>query len=475
MNTLGTACDGREECLDGEDEMWICTSKTFVVQIVLVCLGFVVAVVVGLRYREFRRMKKKASKVVRMSSATEKLMKTLETENFTECHDRPEFWKKLNVVILLHKWLLPERLRIQTSKMLYWSEVEHQEGNEAEAKNCLKKNLHRTTYKIVLEDQFPGIMRKHFHWLEQMLDYLENHSVAWWVLSKVRQVFVFYLDLFKDFYIANTILYVSGGLISLFTFPNTLPAVVFYCFLMSIIFPLLLSSHVLGRKRIEQLGASASRKEKILTYTKTMALSILNPMLIIHQYESKKEKMKSILKNSVDKEEGVDVDSIIKLLEEQDDLKKQYLEFLRTDLGFETIYQTAGQTILLFLAAEDKEESTATTGGLEKIFEADLLTISVLLSIKTCVSLHCKCISLEKPFFPITSKIFLHILTLFSVCKRIFVLVVFFVPSFGLFRLLVHWNFEQFPFAVRLNRNIRSDDLLYISGKSPVLWSEVDR
>ena len=84
-------------------------------------------------------------------------------------------------------------------------------------------------------------------------------------------------------------------------------------------------------------------------------------------------------------------------------------------------------------------------------------------------------LSLEKTFFPITANIFVHLLTLFSVCKRILVLVVFFVPSFGLFRLLVHWNNEKVPFAVRQNRNISSDDILLIFGKSSVLWSEVDR
>ena len=84
-------------------------------------------------------------------------------------------------------------------------------------------------------------------------------------------------------------------------------------------------------------------------------------------------------------------------------------------------------------------------------------------------------LSLEKTFFPITAKIFVHLLTLFSVCKRILVLVVFFVPSFGLFRLLVHWTNEKVPFAVRQNRTISSNDILHIFGKPSVLWSELDR
>ena len=83
--------------------------------------------------------------------------------------------------------------------------------------------------------------------------------------------------------------------------------------------------------------------------------------------------------------------------------------------------------------------------------------------------------SLEKIFLPITSKLFVHLLTLFSVCKRILVLVVFFVPSFGLFRLLVHWTNEKVQFAVRKNKPTSPDDILHIFGKPSVLWSEVDR
>ena len=392
MRTLATACDGIEECLNGEDETWICTNRERPIWIVLGCMALVLIVVVSLKYREMRRMKKNSSKVVRMSDSSKKFMKTLETANFKENHNDSEFWKKINVFILFNKWVLSERLRIQTSDKLYDLEVDHHGGNEVEAKICMKKNLHRSVYKVVIDDKFPGIIRKYFHKIEKLMDHLENHSIAWWVLSKIRQVFVFYFDIFKDFYIAIVIFFVAGAWVSLLILPTNLPFVVFYCFLTSILLPLMLSSHVLARDRIKLLGDSATRKKKIWIYCKTMTLSLLNPMLIIHEYESKKEKMKNTLKDSVNKEDGVDIDAVIKLLEEQDILKRQYVEFLKTDLGLETIYQTAGQSILLLLAAEleKQEESTATTGGLEKIFEKDLLTVSILLSLKTCVSLHFK-------------------------------------------------------------------------------------
>ena len=477
MLTLATPCDGIVECLHGDDETWLCTDKQRVVWIVLGSVGIMIAILTALKYRRYR--KRHTGSIKKFSAKTEDFTRLLETEDFSQAHVDSDFWKKLNVLILFYKWTLPESKRIALSQELYRLVVNQHGGNEAEAKLFMKRNLHRSVYKIVHEDKFPGIMRRYFHRLELFLEGLENRSVLWWVLSNVRQCFTIYLDIFKDFFIAIIIFTVSGGFIAMLTFPTKLTSVVFFCFIFTILLPLLISSHVLARDRIQQLGPSATRKEKMWTYTKTVSLSLLNPLLIVNEYESKMERMKQILKDSAGKEDGVDVDAVIKLLEEQDILRRQYLEFLKVDLGLETIYQTAGQFILLFLAEEIKhQDSTATTGGLEKIFEndsKDFLRFSIFLSLKTCVSLYCKSVSLEKPFFPITSKILVHLLALFSVCKRIFVIVIFFVPSFGLFRLLTHLAMEQIPFAVRQNRKISSDDILHIFGKPPVLWSEVDR
>ena len=466
MLTLATPCDGIVECLHGDDETWLCTDKQRVVWIVLGSVGIMIAILTALKYRRYR--KRHTRSIKKFSAKTEDFTRLLETEDFSQAHVDSDFWKKLNVLILFYKWALPESKRIALSQELYRLVVNQHGGNEAEAKLFMKRNLHRSVYKIVHEDKFPGIMRRYFHRLELFLEDLGNRSVLWWVLSNVRQCFTIYLDIFKDFFIAIIIFTVSGGFIAMLTFPTKLTSVVFFCFIFTILLPLLISSHVLARDRIQQLGPSATRKEKMWTYTKTVSLSLLNPLLIVNEYESKMERMKQILKESAGKEDGVDVNAVIKLIEEQDILRRQYLEFLKVDLGLESIYQAAGQILLLLLAEEIKHsDSTATTGGL--ITDYDSLRFSIFLSLKTCVSLYCKSVSLEKPFFPITSKILVHLLALFSVCKRIFVIVIFFVPSFGLFRLLVHWTFEKIPFAERKSGTI------HIFGKAPFLWSDVDR
>ena len=129
MRTLATRCDGHVECLNGEDEDVICENQNLGLWIVLGFLGVVLGVVMGLKCRDFRKKRRNLSRIVKMSRNTERLMKTLETENFEEKHDDPQFWKKINVLIFFYKWVLPARQRIQMSEMLYGLEVDHYEDS----------------------------------------------------------------------------------------------------------------------------------------------------------------------------------------------------------------------------------------------------------------------------------------------------------------------------------------------------------
>ena len=64
--------------------------------------------------------------------------------------------------------------------------------------------------------------------------------------------------------------------------------------------------------------------------------------------------------------------------------------------------------------------------------------------------------------------------------RRIMAIVVWFLPSLGLFSLLTHWKAEQIPFSVRLEAaedNIMTPgDIIYLNNmRRNVLWNNVDR
>ena len=151
MRTRATPCNKIEECLYGDDETLACFDRNLVIWIACGCMSLVLAVAVGLKFRNFRQERKNSSKILKMSTKTENLMKTLTTKDFDfkQVHGHSDFWRQVNVMILFYNWVLPAYLRIKSSELLYGLDVDHHGGNEAEAKCCLKSNLHHTVYKII--------------------------------------------------------------------------------------------------------------------------------------------------------------------------------------------------------------------------------------------------------------------------------------------------------------------------------------
>ena len=201
----------------------------------------------------------------------------------------------------------------------------------------------------------------------------------------------------------------------------------------------------------------------------------LNPVLLLISTEAAKEK----LRNS-------DVDNAVEKAKLFKKLKKLMATFTRIQLCLEVFYQVSAQIILWLL----NRTKTSTTGGLESVFEADTkilgiyfnpeaaLALSIALSLKTCITTHLGAISKEKIFFPMTSKIIVVIWAIFSTCRRLLAIVIFFVPSFGLLDLLYHWKAEQIPFKVRLKNadNYQISTFLKLHGlKEETLWLELDR
>ena len=125
-------------------------------------------------------------------------------------------------------------------------------------------------------------------------------------------------------------------------------------------------------------------------------------------------------------------------------------------LGLEVFNQVPLQIVLLLLA----KTATPTTEGLEALFKQDsffgipmdpvvALGLSIGWSMRSCIGLHLKAISVDKGFFPMKSKIVVWIWGLFGTLHRILAMVAFFIPFFGLFDVLFHWRTEQIPFRVR--------------------------
>ena len=160
-----------------------------------------------------------------------------------------------------------------------------------------------------------------------------------------------------------------------------------------------------------------------------------------------------------------------------------------TILGIEVFYQVALQIVLLLLT----QTMTATVGGLETFFQQDkmfgirmspsvIITLSVIISLKTSIFLHIKIISLEKGFFGFKAKVAVFLWGLVSTIRRVLGIVSFFIPSLGLLNLLWHWHSEQFSWQARVDYakkfNITPspyDKIDLYDMREEVLWSDLDR
>ena len=105
-----------------------------------------------------------------------------------------------------------------------------------------------------------------------------------------------------------------------------------------------------------------------------------------------------------------------------------------------------------------------------------VLALSIALSVMTLYSVTLKCISTLKPFLPITTKLVLMSWVIFSASARVMAIVLFFVPSFGLFSILGHWKMEQIPYARSLNERIVAyNNTVYLYNTKPFNWTDLNR
>ena len=284
----------------------------------------------------------------------------------------------------------------------------------------------------------------------------------------MKTVFNIYLDICKDTIFTVTILLIIGGPTSLYYFPTKLTSVVVYCFMVTIIVPLVCSS-ILHTQRELKHQKEVSFCKKMLKIFQSFLFSPLIPLVLAESYEENKAKRKSLIKFEKNR------DLVLELNKEGRKLSKNYSEFVRVDLGQEVVFQLSGQIMYLLLSSTN----TPTTGGLEVMFQKTsdaFLALSIGLSVKTIYFVKLKTISIVKPFLPFTTKMILLSWIMVSASLRVMAIVLFFTPSFGIFSILGHWKLEQIPYSDKVNERIQANNnTIYLCNTKPFNWKKLDR
>merc|ERR1719232_1932275 len=395
------------------------------------------------------------------------LMDVLDFSIFNKNHDKPEFQDEINLFIQKSKAMDSKTTRIAKNKKLYKNVSKFHKGNVAKTRLYIKNTLDWSNAKILLEDAFPGIVRRNMEWLENALETLDKWKFDYWLFNKVKTIFNIYIDICKDTFLMVSILVIIGGPTSLFLFPTKLTSVVVYCFATTIVGPLLCSSVLYTQRQLANNPEMACWR-KFLEYCLAIVVSPIRPLIIAEAYEENKAKRRALIKYHRNKT------MILKLNKEGKNLRKDYSDLIKVDLGLEVTFQLVGQILFLLLSST----TTATTGGLEQMFKKTsdaLLALSIVLSIKSIYFVSLKVITILKTFLPFTTKFFLMLWIMVSSSARVMSLVFFFIPSLGLFSILGHWKLEQTPYSEEIKARFENNNTVYLYNSEPVAWTDLSR
>ena len=351
--------------------------------------------------------------------------------------------------------------------------------NEFQTMLWIKNAYSKFEIKVMAEYLYPSLLMKisPIRILLKMFKKLKQRfQIVWWLWNMVKKISFVYIDLTKDISITATLL-LSIGITTVIDSPTAFPSVVLMFLFVSIVLPFLLSSLQLAKDHpdiiLGEQFSTQSRWKQVLGRIGIVLMAFINPALFIHAYESNKEQLN--FQDLKDKK----YEEIKKIREKGEVIQRKYVKYIRTELGFEVIFQIALQIILLLQA----RTSSSTVSGLETVFgksssigiDTDtLIILSILWSIKTCVTLHLKAADIEKTHLRIISKIGLILISRFCSCARLLAIITFFTPFIGLFNLLNHYKAEQIPFTPSKEGTLKPTDEMIYDNKT-FTWGKIDR
>ena len=475
METVASVCDGVVECQGDVDEPLRCR-KNNGNTILASSVGFILFCYLGLKmFIHFKRnqtRKQSARKlefILRIIESPETCINNLrEKFNLYGLHVLHHYGKKTKRKVGLKIYLVETR----------------EKNTEAEIFLRLKNNYNPEIANFIIGSRFPGLVERFFPIIQDVKDYLSQfekfHKVTH-VAMKCWSIMSHYADSFKDGFILYLMVDLNGGWESLVNFPLKFSSVTIICMGTTLIGPLIASSLQLA---LNNPGLIFNSKKKDIWSVSLMRvgvllLSVFIPILLNVAHENVEEEIREESKKPVGSSQ------LKELMEKKKKLKLELSKFTKTDLGFELIYQISIQLLLVLL----NKTKTPTTGGLELLFEqasvfglegSTLIALTTFWSFKTCILLQRKAIKTEKGFLPFTSQLAIVFWSAIAAARRILTLIIFFLPSLGLFDLLTHWKAEQIPFSVRLEavqKNILSSgDIIQLNNMSRnVPWTLVDR
>ena len=196
--------------------------------------------------------------------------------------------------------------------------------------------------QTIIDSKFKGLTQKTIEFLEKifccgrwitaLLDYIRAHERLTDLLNTIMRLVKIelqYLDLVKDSFLTYSLYQIVGGHQAIWDFPTEFSTVVVLCLAATVVIPVMFATLHLVINNPFLIVTTSDKKQTgwrraIMTLV-CCCLSVLNPMLLVNNYEGAKEKTRKMAK-AMDK-------NTIEQLKKTEEIKEQWYSFLRIEHG----------------------------------------------------------------------------------------------------------------------------------------------
>ena len=337
--TVSVACDGVVECSDGADET-SCTKPANSIYLLLLLLS-ILFIYLGLKlFRKYKHKKNsyiiKRNRFFLMAVITKTWEKILEEFESNRC--KPEVVAEVNTYLfhIIYSRKTEESKRIL--KKLFELEAKIQGNDESKIYHSLHQYIDPALVVPIVESKIPGFTDKIISCFETLfcskwITWMQDRIIATeWMselistLFTMAKIFASFVDLFKDTFLAITLITILGGPLEVFTYPTQFTSVVVMVQMASIILPLIASSLHLAINN-PNLILDLRGVRRSVVFVIHLGCSFLIPVLLIHRYEASKEKIRKLAKRN-----GRDI-RVPVWVQKCRIIKSQIVEFFKIELG----------------------------------------------------------------------------------------------------------------------------------------------
>ena len=497
MQTLATICDGVPECLRGSDEANCAGSGAEYALLAITSVGcLMLYIILNWKFGTSKlHLTKSKSEIGLDTTGLKNVDEELIVETIEMVLGSKQHVDKLSLLLLRLRYTRPKAEVKKIAIDIYDRLSKAHNFEKPLTYYWLFKNLDPKVCDIIISAKFPGLTERFIdkvekctgsHFISDLQDKInmnENLKRKLYHIKTILGLEFTYIDLYKDCYLAVTMMTMIGGPMAVIQFYTTFTSAVVICLFSTILFPLLISGLGLAINDpnfiFNCFGGDVPLWKRCLMRIGNVVFVIVSPILLKHTYQYNMERMRIAAKKGDP--------TALNLLKRCNKIKKQVVECLSHELSLENYYQVSAQILLILMAKTD----TPTTGGLQTFFDQDTfwglqtsaevaLSLSVIWSMKTVIRLHVNTIAIKKEVFRTSSKFFVAFQGLVVSTRRITTIVAFFIPSLGLFNLLHHWQAEQLTFQLRLNHAQNNglstlDEIDLHDMTERIYWSQLDR